>query len=87
MRHVAYLLTDVVKLAGSENRNLAARGLVESRQSTQQGSLAGAVIAENGVKFPAGKFRRDAAQGGKSAKLLDQVRDGDDGRARFQSKG
>ena len=78
MRHVAHLLADVVKLAGAEDRDLAARRLVESGQRAQQRGLAGAVIAENGVEFPAGKFRGDAAQSGKAAELLDQVRDGDD---------
>src|SRR5208282_4898898 len=78
MRHVAHLLADVVKLPGAEDRDLAARGLVESCESTQQCSFAGAVIAENGIEFAAGKLRGNAAQRGKTAKLLDQVRDCDD---------
>jgi hypothetical protein len=79
MRHVAHLLTDVVKLTDPENRDLAIRRLAESCQSTQQCSFARAVIAENGVEFPAGKFRGDAPQRGKTTKLLDQIRDSDDG--------
>ena len=87
MRHVAHLLADVVKPPGAENRDLAARRLVESRESPQQGSFAGAVIAENGIEFPARKFRGYAAQSRKSAKLLDQVRNGDDGRGFSQGVG
>src|SRR5208282_2130386 len=87
MRHITHLLANVVKLAGAKNRDLAARGLVESRQSAQQGGLAGAVVAENGVKFSAGKFRGNAAQSRKTAELLDQVRDGDDGRGFSQRVG
>src|SRR6266478_839702 len=79
MRHVAHLLADVVKLFGPEDRDLAVRRLAESCQSAQQCSFAGAVIAENGVEFPTGKFRSDAAQRGEAAKLLDKVRDSDDG--------
>ncbi len=73
----------------AEDRDVAARRLVESCQSAQQSSLAGAVIAENGVEFPAGKLRGDAAQSGKTAKLLDQVRDSDDvdGDSAFSVKG
>jgi len=78
MRHVANLLADVVKLAGPENRDLAAGRVVESCESTQQRGFTGAVVAENGIEFPAGKFRSNAAQSGKTAKLLDQVRDSDD---------
>ncbi len=79
MGHIPNLLADVVELAGAENRDLAARWLVESRQSAQQSSFSGAVIAKNGVEFAAGKFRSHASQRRKPAKLLDQVRDCDDG--------
>ena len=78
MRHVADLLADVVKLACSKNGDLAAGRLVQSRESAQQGSLAGAIITKNGVKFTARKLRGDAAQGGKAAELFDQVRDCND---------
>jgi len=80
MRHVAYLPADVVKFAGAEDSDLSTRRLVEPRQSAQQCCFAGAVIAENGIEFPTGKFRGDAAQRGETAKLLDQVRDSDNGR-------
>ena len=56
MRHVADLLADVVKLAGAEDRDFAARRLVESRQRAQQCRLAGAVVAQNGVEFAAGEI-------------------------------
>ena len=79
MRHVAYLLADVVKFTYPEDHDVAARRLAESCQSTQQCSFAGAVIAENRVELPTGKFRGDATQSGKAAKLLDQIRDSDDG--------
>jgi vesicle coat complex subunit len=82
MRHVAHLLADVVKLTGPEDRDRAARRLIESCQSAQQCSFTGAVIAENGVKFPADKFGSDAAQSGKTPKLFDQVRDSDNGDGR-----
>ena len=89
MRHVADLLADVAKFAAPRMAIAAARRLAQSRQRAQQSSLARAVIAENGVELPAGKFRGDAAERGKTAKLLDQIRDGDDGAGRvwFQSKG
>ena len=73
MCHVAHLLADVVKLVGPEDRDLAARRLAESGQSAQQCGFAGAVIAENGIELTAGKFRGDAAQRGKAAKLFDQI--------------
>ena len=79
MRHVAHLLADVVKLLSPEDRDVAAGRLAEACQGAQQCSFARAVIAENGVEFPAGKFRGDAAQRGKTTKLLDQIRDSDDG--------
>src|ERR1700675_2675083 len=79
MRHVAHLLADVVNLLDPEDRGLAARGLAEPCESAQQRGFAGTVVAENGVEFPAEKFRGDATQRGKTAKLLDQVRDSDDG--------
>src|SRR5580704_11389268 len=71
MRHVPHLLADVVKLLSPEDRDVAAGRLAEACQGAQQCSFARAVIAENGVEFPAGKFRGDAAQRGKTAKLLD----------------
>src|SRR5258708_9562605 len=82
MRHVTDLLANVAKPAGPKDRNLAARRLAESRQSAEQCSFAGAVIAENGIEFSARKFRSNSAQRSKTAKLFDQIRDSDDGDGR-----
>ena len=70
---------DVVETLRAKNCNLAARLVVQSGQCAQQSGLAGAVVAEDGVELAAGKFRGDPAQRRETAKLLDQVRDCDDG--------
>jgi len=80
MGHVADLLADVVKFSGAEDGDLAARRIVKSCESAQQRGFAGSVIAKDGVEFAAGKFGGDAAESGKTAKLLYEVRDGDNGR-------
>jgi hypothetical protein len=79
MRHITDLRADVVKFPGPKHRDMPARRLVESSQSAQQRSLARSVVAKNGIEFAAGEFRRNPAQRRKPAKLLDQVRDCDDG--------
>src|SRR5208283_1804561 len=60
----------------AENGNLAARGLRQAGQRAQQGGLAGAVVAENGVEASRVKFGGHAAQRGKASELLDDVVDG-----------
>jgi len=53
----------------AEDREFAARGMVQARQSSQQRGLSGAVVAEDGVKPAAGKIGGHAAQGGESAQI------------------
>ena len=79
MRHIPHLLADIVKFARPENRDLAARWLIQPRQRAQQRSLARAVVPKNGIELSARKFRGNPAQRRKTAKLLDQVRNCDDG--------
>jgi len=59
---------------------VAAGGMVQSGERAEQRSLASAVVAEDGVELPAGKFGSNAAQGSEATELLDQVVYGYDGR-------
>ena len=80
MRHVADLMADVLKHVAPRIVILPAVGMIQARQRAQQRSLACSVIAEDGIELSAGKLRGNATQSGEAAELLDQVRDGDDGR-------
>jgi len=85
MSHVANLMADVVEVAGTENGDLAAAGLVQASESAQESSLSRAIVTEDCIELAACKFGRDAPQSGEAAKLLDQVGDGDDRRLFGQS--
>ena len=80
MRHVADQVADIVKPLCAENRDLSAGGPGESRESAEQRSLAGTVVAQDAVELSAGEIGTHATQSGEAAELLDQVGDGDDGR-------
>src|SRR6266850_7722037 len=81
MRHVADLVADVVKLLCTKESDLATGGLTESGESAEQSGLSSAIVTQDGVELSAGECGGDAAQRGETAKLLDQVGDGDDGRS------
>jgi hypothetical protein len=80
MRHVADLVADIVKLLRAENGDLAAGGPTKSRESAEQRSLAGTVVAKDAVELSAGELGTHATQSGEASELLDQVGDGDDRR-------
>lgn len=78
MRHVADIMADVVKALRAEDCDLAARWLIEAGQRTKQSSFARAVVAEDGVELAPSELGGHAAQSGKAAELLDEVRDCND---------
>ena len=79
MRHVADLRQMSWKLSSPRIGTSPLEGWLRPGEGAEQRGFAGAVVAEDGVEFAAGKFGGDAAQGGEASELLDQVRDGDDG--------
>src|SRR6516162_2946500 len=77
MRHVADIAASFARRF-PEDGNCSLGWLSEPGKSSQQGGLPCSVIAEDRVKAARIEFRRNTAQGGKAAELLDQVGYDDD---------